>query len=121
MNIYQENILDNYHHPQNSTKPTAYTHSFKLQNLSCGDEIEIFLTIKDNVVESVNYVAEGCAISIASASILSESLKGKTVAEIDSMKPADVMQALGIELTASRINCAYLPVQAIKKAIASAA
>jgi nitrogen fixation NifU-like protein len=120
MNIYQQNILDNYHHPQNSGKPEHYTHSFKLQNLSCGDEVEVFVNLENGIIKDVHHVSEGCAISIASSSILSEELKGKTIDEVAKLTPEYMLELLGIELTTSRLKCAHLPLQAVQKALEAA-
>lgn len=117
MNIYQEQILDHYHHPQNSGKPQSFTHSFKLANLSCGDEIEVFVTVEDGMVKDVHFVAEGCSISIASASMISEALKGKTLEEIQQLDDKFVTDLLGIQLTTSRIKCGLLPLEAVKSAL----
>lgn len=119
MNIYQQQILEHYHHPQNSGKPANYTHTLKLENLSCGDEITIYLTIENNTIADIHYEASGCAISVASASMLSEDLKGKNLEEVNKLSVEDVLKLLGIELTTSRLKCADLPLQAIQKAAVS--
>lgn len=117
MNIYQEQILEHYHHPHNAAKLATFTHSFKLENLTCGDSITIYLNVVDQIVTEVGFEAEGCAISIASASLLSDALKGKSVQEINYLEPKTVTEMLGIELTPSRIKCALLPLDAAKAAL----
>lgn len=117
MNIYQQQILEHYHRPHNSGKPGTYTHIMKLENLSCGDEITVYLTVKNDVIAEVNYEASGCAISVASASMLSDELKGKQIAEVAAMTVENVTEILGIQLTTSRLKCADLPLQAIQKAV----
>lgn len=119
MNIYQQAILDNYRNPQNSGKPDEFTHSAKFENTSCGDEITIYLKVDKDVVTGVHYEAQGCSISIASASMLSEELKGKTVSEINELDLNSVLDLLGIELTPTRLKCATLPLEAVKEAIGS--
>lgn len=117
MNIYQQQILDNYHNPVNFGKPTSYTHTSKKQNLSCGDEIEIYLTIQDGKVVDMHYEAEGCAISVASASLLSQYIVGKTLEEVKKMGIEEIKEILGIELTPSRNKCALLALQAVQASI----
>lgn len=117
MNIYQQQILEHYHTPHNSGKPSSYTHTLKLENLSCGDEITVYLTIENEIITEINYEASGCAISVASASMLSDELKGKNLTEVQKMSVEDVTSLLGIELTTSRLKCAHLPLQAIQKAV----
>lgn len=117
MNIYQEIILDNYHHPQNSGKPAQFTHTAKFQNPTCGDEIEVFLSVENDVIVEVHYLAEGCAISIASASLLSQQLPGTTLSQLELLSEDFMLKLLGIELTTSRINCAVLSLSAVKAAV----
>ncbi len=117
MNIYQQQILDNYHNPVNFGKPKEYTHTSKKQNLSCGDEIEIYLTIKDGKVTDMHYEAEGCAISVASASLLSQYIQGKGIEEIRKMGIEEIKEILGIELTPSRNKCALLALEAVKRSL----
>lgn len=117
MNIYQQQILEHYHQPQNSGKPGDYTHTLRLENLSCGDEITVYLTVKNETITDIHYEASGCAISVASASMLSEDLKGKSIPDIQALSVGDVLKLLGIELTTSRLKCADLPLQAIQKAV----
>lgn len=115
MNIYQQQILDNYHNPYHHTRPAQFTHSLKLSNLSCGDEVEVFLDVQNGIINSIHYQAEGCAISIASASLLAQELEGKTLTEIQALTEKELMEILGIELTPTRQKCALLPLEAIQK------
>lgn len=116
MNIYQQQILDNFHNPYHSGRPEQFTNSFKLSNLSCGDEIEVFLNITEGKVTDIHYEARGCAISIASASLLAQSLEGKGIDELRDMPEADLLALVGIELTPNRKKCALLPLQALQNA-----
>lgn len=116
MNIYQQQILDHYQNPKYYGKPRQFTHSFRLQNLSCGDEIEVYLTIDSGKITAINYVAEGCAISIASADMHAQNLVNKTVNEIARLSWEDAVKLIGVELTASRTKCAHLALEAIQKA-----
>ena len=119
MNIYQQQILENYRNPYHGQKPDSFTHTFELKNLSCGDEIQVFLTIEENIVETVHFEARGCAISIASASLLAQSLEGKTLNEVREMSEEELYEILGLELTPNRQKCALLSLQAIQKATVS--
>jgi nitrogen fixation NifU-like protein len=119
MDIYKETIIHHYQNPQNTGQPDSFTHKYKLQNLSCGDEIEVFITASDNEIQDVHYVAEGCAISIASASILSEEIKGMELSKLKSLDEKYVLDLLGIELTMSRVKCAHLALDAVQQAVNS--
>ena len=118
MNANQEEILGNYRHPQNFGKPTwEPTHYQNLQNLACGDEIEIFLKIKNNIVSEISFLGEGCSIAIATTSILTSKFKGKSVQYVLKFSHEMLIKLLGIELTPFRVKCAFLGLEAIKKAI----
>ena len=117
MNIYQQQILDNYHNPRNFGAPDRYDHSYKLENLSCGDEITIYLQVENNTIAQAYFDGEGCAISIASASLLTEYLEEKTLDELRKLQEQDILEILGIQLTTSRMRCATLSLEAAQKAV----
>lgn len=119
MNLYQEQVLDHYHHPHNYGKPENHSHFFTLENISCGDTVTVYLQAEKGVVESMHFEAEGCAISVASASMLSEAIVGKSIQSIEEMTIADIVEILGIDLTPSRQKCAVLALEATKKALKS--
>ena len=80
--LYEEVILDHNRNPRNFPKrPDPLTHSAKGHNPLCGDQVEIHLTVTDGVIADVGFEGDGCAISTASASMMTEALKGKTVEE----------------------------------------
>lgn len=118
MNSQQEVILDNYKNPQNTgDHGWEPTHSAKSQNLSCGDSIEMKLLIEDGKLKDLRFVGEGCSIAIASASILSQEIKGKDIKDIEEMNVEDVLSLIGIDLTMSRQKCAMLSLDAIQNAL----
>ena len=80
--MYLENILDQYKHPRNFGNLDHATNKHKENNPLCGDEIEIMLIVKNNIVEDIRFNGKGCAISMASASMLTQEIKGKTVEEV---------------------------------------
>ena len=79
--LYQEVILDHSKKPRNFGQPSASTHSARGDNPLCGDKVEVFLDIEEGVVRNLAFEGAGCAISTASASIMTQALKGKTVEE----------------------------------------
>lgn len=113
--IYREEILDHYQHPRNSGKPVAYTNSCAKDNPFCGDSIKIYVTIKKGIVEDIHFIAQGCAISVASASLLSEYIKGWPVEKIARLGTKDMLEILKIELTPTRLKCALLSLEAVQK------
>jgi nitrogen fixation NifU-like protein len=117
MNIYQEKLLEHYHNPHNYGKLIDAKHSALVENVNCGDAIEIFVNIDNNRrIQQVGFEGEGCAVAIASVSLLTDHVKGKTVDEVQKMNLADVIKLLEIEVSLSRLRCAGLGLDALKKA-----
>ena len=115
--IYQENILDHYKNPRNFGKiKNASVHHHEYNPL-CGDEIELFLVIKDKKVVDVKFNGKGCAISQASASLLSEEIKGKSIDELKKMTKENILELLGITLSPLRLKCALLSLDTLKNSI----
>ena len=76
--LYQEIILDHAKNPRNKGKCEGYNHDAKAHNPLCGDKVHIYLKLdKDKNIKGLSFEGEGCAISLASASILTDTLKGK--------------------------------------------
>lgn len=115
--LYREEILDHYHHPWNFSKPAKYTYSTKLNNPLCGDSLTAYLVLEKDKVKHIYFQGEGCAISIASASLLSEKLKGWKIAELIKLKAKKVLQILNLELTPARLKCALLPLEVIQQTL----
>lgn len=115
--LYREEILDHYQHPRHFGKPKRFTHSYSLNNTHCGDDITVYLVLKKDQVTEIYYQAKGCAISIASASILSAKLAGKTRTQILKLSSQKILKLLQMELTPTRSKCALLAPIAIKRAL----
>ena len=106
--LYREIILEEYKHPQNKgllENPTAKHHEL---NPLCGDEITIYLEINDGIIKDISWEGKGCAISQASASLFTEHIKGKTVAEIEKMDEQTILDLIGISPNPMRMKCAVL-------------
>ena len=81
--LYQEIILDHGKNPRNKGKCEGFTNDAKAHNPLCGDKVHIYLKLnKDKQIENLSFEGEGCAISLASASILTETVKGKDLSFI---------------------------------------
>lgn len=119
MDLYAENILDHYRNPHNKGKLEHSTVSFADSNPLCGDKIEISVRINDEgIVEDIGFTGEGCAISMASASMLTDEVINKTVDEVNSISNDKIYELLGVPLTTNRVKCALLSLVALKKALA---
>ena len=116
--MYQEQILDHYKAPRNHGKiENASVHHHE-HNPLCGDEIELFLAIdKNNKIADVKFNGHGCAISQASASMLSEEIKGKSLDELKKLTKENILDMLGIPLSPVRLKCALLSLDTLKNSI----
>ncbi|MBN2854014.1 iron-sulfur cluster assembly scaffold protein [Patescibacteria group bacterium] len=117
MNIYAKNILDHYKNPRNRGALKDASVSFKSLNSTCGDQIEVFLKVEAGKIKKINFEGHGCAISIATISILSEALLEKKVSEVLKLDLNSVQSLLGIEISARRSKCALIGLKAIKGAL----
>ncbi|WP_323000830.1 Fe-S cluster assembly sulfur transfer protein SufU [Denitromonas sp.] len=83
--LYQEVIFDHNRQPRNFHDMPAADHHADGHNPLCGDQLTVYLRINGDVIEDVSFVGHGCAISTASASLMTEAVKGKTVAEVEAL------------------------------------
>ncbi len=113
--LYRENILDHYQNPRNYGTLDGPDISYEDDNPLCGDVIRIDIKLDDqDRVTEVAFVGEGCAISQASASMLTEEILGKTLEEVKQISKDDVLDMLGIQLGPVRIKCALLALKVLK-------
>lgn len=117
MSLYEELILDHYRRPHNFHKLTHPSKTVSVLNPSCGDSISLEVVFIDDKVSEVGFTGEGCAISIASASILTDYIKKKTKKELTSLTSSSILKLLGIQLSPTRLRCAMLPWEALMKMI----
>ena len=89
-------------------------------NPLCGDELSVELEIEGDTVQDVRFNGRGCAISQAAASMISDVVKGKTVAEVRALGSEDVLEELGIPLSPIRLKCALLSVNVLRVALGDA-
>ena len=115
--IYKDIILDYYRHPRNSGDLPNADVSAKDSNPLCGDIIEMQLKIQDAKIDDIRFKGKGCAISQASASMLTEVVKGKSLDEVKAMGKSDVLDLLGIDPGPTRIKCALLGLKVMKLAV----
>jgi len=113
----RENLQENYRNPQNLGRPASYDREQFLANRTCGDEITAYVSSINNKVTQISYEVTGCALCIASASILSQELESKSLSEIASWNEKSVQELLGTELTINRVKCVLLPLRAIQQAL----
>jgi nitrogen fixation NifU-like protein len=117
--IYKETILDHYRHPRNyGDLPNANAHAKDANNL-CGDVIGMQVRVNAGMIEDVRFRGEGCAISMATASMLTEFSKRKRVSEVKKLGKDDLIKLLGADPGPARIECALLALDVLKTAISA--
>ncbi|MBI3620350.1 iron-sulfur cluster assembly scaffold protein [Candidatus Roizmanbacteria bacterium] len=117
MSIYQENILEHYRHPRNYGRLAAATDRVTVANPLCGDVICLEALIKKRILWEVRFSGEGCAISTAAASMLTEKAHRRRLKPLLGLTKNDMLKMLGIELSPNRLKCALLPWEALLKLI----
>jgi nitrogen fixation protein NifU and related proteins len=115
--LYREVILDHYRNPRNYGSIDPADYSAHEVNPLCGDEIEMDLKLEDGVVADVKFEGRGCAVSMASASILTEMVKGQPIEEVMALTKDDLLEELGIPVSPARMKCALLGLKALKVGI----
>ncbi|RLT38935.1 MAG: SUF system NifU family Fe-S cluster assembly protein [Chloroflexi bacterium] len=106
--LYRDYILEHYRRPHNFGVLAEPSATFEGANPLCGDRITMQLTVKDGVVTDVGFTGRGCAISQASASLLTDEIKGKPVESVTGFRADDLLELLGIEISPARLKCAML-------------
>ncbi|MCO8242731.1 MULTISPECIES: iron-sulfur cluster assembly scaffold protein [unclassified Haladaptatus] len=108
--MYRQQILDHYRNPRNYGELEDAQFSHEGVNPSCGDELEFDVSLEDDgeTIERVAFRGDGCAISQASASMLSQKLPGMSLDEVAAMDRDDVIDMLGVDISPMRVKCAVL-------------
>ncbi len=113
--LYREMILDHYRNPRKKKLVSPADIDYAEDNPVCGDHIHLTIQLdENNVVKDLGWDGDGCAISQASASMLYETLVGKTLEEVRKIDKDQILEMLGIPLSAVRIKCALLPLKVLK-------
>lgn len=114
--MYKEDILDLYKNPRNEGELENAIHE-KGENSSCGDQLDIFVEMEDGKISDVKHKTDGCTISTAAASILTDEIKGMEVEEVLDLDRDWMLDRLGIEVSPMRVKCAVLGLKTVQKAL----
>ena len=119
MPLYREEILEHYKNPQNFGELKDADQILEIDNPLCGDSQKWFLKLSNvngqmSIVD-IKFTGEGCAISTAAASLLSEYLKGKSVLELKYITEEKMSEFIGTRVAPGRVKCLMLPISALKK------
>ncbi|MBS3151382.1 SUF system NifU family Fe-S cluster assembly protein [Candidatus Woesearchaeota archaeon] len=115
--IYRENIIDHFKNPRNYGEIVEAEIKHSELNAICGDMIRLFVKFKEGKVEDVKFKGNGCAISMATTSMMTEILKEKTLEEIKKLKKEDIFEMLGIKLGVVRMKCGLLCLNTLMKGV----
>jgi nitrogen fixation NifU-like protein len=115
--LYREIILEHYKNPAYKGRIADSDYSFEDENPLCGDHLHIDLkTDANGIITDARFDGHGCAISMASADMLLETLIGKSIDEVKKLSKQDILDLLGIELSPVRLKCALLSLKVAKAA-----
>jgi nitrogen fixation NifU-like protein len=112
--FYREFILDHYKNPRNFGRLEGADISHEEYNPLCGDLVGMDFRIAEGVIEDVRFHGRGCAISQASASLMTERLRGLSLEEARQISKDDVLEELGIDISPARLKCALLTLKVLK-------
>ncbi|HEX8854824.1 MAG TPA: SUF system NifU family Fe-S cluster assembly protein [Thermoleophilaceae bacterium] len=114
--LYRDFILDHYKNPRNFGELEPHDLEAHDHNPLCGDELGVHLRVEDGKITDVAFHGQGCAISQAAASIVSEELEGMSVEEVGQLPASWVIEQLGIEISPTRRKCALLNLKVLRGA-----
>jgi len=113
--LYQEHILDHYAHPRNAGRLKNPDIVADADDPSCGDQVHLEIALDAaGRVEQVAFEGEGCMVSMASTSIFTEKIKGRTVNELESLTEEDALAMLDVPVGPNRRRCALTPLAALR-------
>lgn len=112
--FYREFILDHFRNPRNYGRLEGADISHEEHNPLCGDVVGLDFKLEDGTIADVRFHGRGCAISQASASLLTERLKGLRLEDAREISRDEVLEELGIQISPARLKCALLPLRALK-------
>ncbi len=115
--LYRDQILEHYKKPHNFGKLDEFDLDFEDNNPLCGDEQHVFIRLgEDDKVAEVSFEGQGCAISTAATSLLTDELIGMSRDELVRLPKEFVLELLGIDISATRMKCALLGLKIVKGA-----
>ncbi len=117
MSLYQQELMDHYQHPRNRGTMDDADFSGSGLNPSCGDSVAFQGKVAQGVVQDIAFMGKGCVISQATASMLSEEVKGMLAADVLKLDKQFVLNLISIELGPTRLRCALLSLEALQQGL----
>lgn len=115
--LYQEHILEHYKHPHNRRMMEGYDIKQKGENISCGDDLVLYLKWGEDILEDISFEGFGCAISQSGASMLTDKIKGMTKSDIAEFSEKDMYDLYGTTISPQRQKCALLALSTLAEAL----
>lgn len=115
--LYRDTLLDHYHFPRNYGLRDGFDVEARAANPLCGDSLTMRLKLVDDKIADIRFESQGCVISRAAASLLSEYIKGKAIAEARAITSETVLGLLGAAIMPARLKCALLALETVKQAV----
>lgn len=115
--LYRENIIEHYKNPQNKGVLEPHDAKERGVNPNCGDMLTMYIQKENGKIKDISFEGQGCAISIAGASMLTEFVKGKKLSDVADIKEGKVFELLGVNVNPAREKCALLAFNTIQKLV----
>ncbi len=117
MTLFSDTVLDHYRRPRNYRRLADPDCAAEVDNAVCGDRIRLELQLDGDVIADAAFRGDGCALSVAAASLLTERLAGATVAGAAALTDDELLSALDARVPPDRLQCALLPLLALRQAL----
>ena len=114
--MYSPQVLDHFQHPRNAGEVADPDASVQLENPACGDVLKLTLKVRDRRIDEIRFLAQGCVSAVACASLLTELLQGKTIAEARQLRREELVRAIG-GLPEASLHASHLAMDALTAAI----
>ena len=115
--LFSDTLLDHFRHPRNYGDLPAADITYESFNPLCGDRIRIAVKINDRIVQDARFKGDGCAISTAAASLLTEMIRGAKLDSLFSLPDDQLISALESDIQPARLQCALLPLDALRNGL----
>ncbi len=114
--MYSPQVLDHFEHPRNAGEVANPDASVQIENPACGDVLKLTLKVTDSRIDEIRFLAQGCVSAVACASLLTELLQGKTIAEARQLRREELVRSIG-GLPEASLHASHLAMDALTAAI----
>lgn len=115
--VYSDVLLDHFRNPRNVGSLPAPDISYETFNPLCGDRIRIEIELNGNEIRAARFQGDGCAISLAAASLLTEMIGGSDISDVELFSSEQLLSSLECKIQPARVKCALLPLEALRSGV----